>query len=213
MTTFARTAEPSVADPGVEGNSRLTAATGVLLIAMLALEGLTILSIRGLITWHIFVGIALIGPVALKTASTIYRFTRYYTGRAAYVRKGPPHPVLRVLGPLVILSTIAVLATGIALVATKRGGDSFLLFAHKASFVIWIVLMSVHVLGHLLEAATASWQEIRPQPGDPASRHRATRSVAILLSLAVGIGGAAVLTPHFQNWTKAGDRQESFNDG
>ena len=50
----------------------------MLLIGLLAIEGLTILSIRGLITWHIFVGIVLIGPILLKTASTTYRFAGYY---------------------------------------------------------------------------------------------------------------------------------------
>src|SRR4051794_35791361 len=91
----ARVIPPAPADPGVEGNTRLTSVTGVLLIGLLAVEGLTILSIHGLITWHIFVGIVLLGPVLLKTASTVYRFAGYYTGRAAYVRKGPPHVILR----------------------------------------------------------------------------------------------------------------------
>ncbi len=204
-----RTAAP--ADPGVEGNSRLTSVTGVLLIGLLALEGLTILSIRGLITWHIFVGIALLGPVLLKTASTGYRFTRYYTGRSAYVRKGPPHVVLRLLGPVVILTSVAVLGTGLGLLAVKPGHVGLLLLAHKASFILWIGAMTIHVLGHLREAALASWQEVRPIPGDPASRRRFVRGAAVAISLAIGLGAAAVITPHATAWTH---RSGGFsNDG
>jgi hypothetical protein len=207
MTTMRQEAPTAVPDSGVEGNSRLTAATGVLLIGMLALEGLTIFSIRGLITWHIFVGIALIGPVALKMASTLYRFSRYYAGNGPYERKGPPHIVLRVIGPLVILTTLAVLGTGLGLLGSRPGDGGLLLFAHKASFVIWIGLMTIHVLGHLREAVVAGWHEIRPAPGDPAARRRTMRVGAVALSLALGIGAASAITPHAQSWTHTRDRQ------
>ena len=178
--------QPAPADPGVEGNTRLTSVTGVLLIGLLAVEGLTILSIHGLITWHIFVGIVLLGPVLLKTASTVYRFAGYYTGRAAYVRKGPPHVILRLLGPLVIVLSLAVLGTGLGLLAVKPGHDGLLLFAHKATFILWIGATTIHVLGHVREAAVASWQEVRPVPGDRASRRRFLRLAAVAISLAVG---------------------------
>ena len=199
-------------DPGVEGNSRLTSITGVLLIGLLAIEGLTILSIRGLITWHIFVGIALLGPVLLKTASTVYRFTGYYTGRPAYVRKGPPHVILRVLGPLVILTSLTVLGTGLGLLAVRPGHDGLLLLAHKASFILWIGVTTIHVLGHLREAAVASWQEVRPAPGDPAARRRFVRGAAVAVSLAVGLGAAAAITPHATGWTHRTGNQ-FHNDG
>ena len=51
---------------GVEGNSRLTSATGIVLLALLAVEGVTILSVRQMITLHIFVGVLLLGPVLLQ---------------------------------------------------------------------------------------------------------------------------------------------------
>jgi len=113
-------------DAGVTGNERLTAANGVVLTVLLAVEGLTILSIRGLITAHVFVGALLIGPVLLKCASTGYRFLSYYTGRPAYVRRGAPPLLLRVLGPLVLLSTLAVLGTGVGLVLTLDLGIGWL---------------------------------------------------------------------------------------
>ena len=50
------------------------------LLVLLAIEGATIPWIRPLLSVHIFVGMLLLGPVALKLATTGYRFARYYTG-------------------------------------------------------------------------------------------------------------------------------------
>jgi hypothetical protein len=191
------TQQISQTDAGVEGNSRLTSATGVLLLVMLAVEGYTVLNVRGLITLHIFLGIMLVGPVLLKTGSTMYRFSRYYRGDAAYLRKGPPNVVLRVIGPLVILSSLAVLGTGIGLIAARRSG--LLLTAHKASFIIWVALMTIHVLGHLREAAVVSWRELSQR-----SRGQRIRLAIVALSLVLGVAGAAALLPSASQWTHRG---------
>ena len=63
---------------GPEGNRRLTATTGAVLLVLLAAEGATLIAIRPLLSVHIFLGVLLIPPVALKLASTGYRFARYY---------------------------------------------------------------------------------------------------------------------------------------
>jgi hypothetical protein len=156
---------------------------------------------RCLITWHIFIGIALIGPLVLKTGSTVYRFLRYYGGDAAYVSKGPPHIILRMLGPLVILSSLIVVGTGLGLLAVRPGDGGLLLLAHKASFIVWVGATSIHVLGHLLEAARESWNEIRPRGDDLAARRRTVRVGALVLSLVIGFGAAALVTPTATTWT------------
>ena len=74
---------------GTDGNEQLTAITGVVLIVLLAVIGVTILRIGQLISVHLFVGLLLIGPVALKMASTGYRFMRYYTRQPRVSREGP----------------------------------------------------------------------------------------------------------------------------
>jgi hypothetical protein len=132
---------------GAEGNERLTGLTGAVLLIGFAVEGVTILALHRLLTLHIFLGMLLIGPVALKVGSTCYRFARYYTGAVCYVRKGPPAPLMRLLGPFVILTSLAVLGTGVALAFSGPGNGPWL-FAHKASFVLWFGCMSVHVLAH-----------------------------------------------------------------
>ena len=132
------------ASAGVAGNERLTALTGTILLAGFAIEGLTILAIHRLLTLHFFLGILLIGPVLLKIGSTGYRFARYYTGAPPYVRKGPPAWPMRLLGPFVILTSLAVLGTGVLLGIAGPGNGPWL-FLHKASFVLWFGCMALHV--------------------------------------------------------------------
>jgi len=132
---------------GAEGNERLTAMTGAVLLILLAAEGFTILGVHQMLTLHFFLGMLLVGPVLLKLGSTGYRFVRYYTGSLPYVRKGPPALLLRLLGPVVIASTVGVIGSGIAL-AYQGPGPSIWLFAHKASFVFWFGAMTIHVLAY-----------------------------------------------------------------
>ena len=188
-------------DAGVEGNARLTATTGVLLIGLLLVEGVTVLQVRQMITLHIFLGIVLLGPALLKTASTVYRFARYYAGGTAYVHRGPPSPIQRLLGPFVIVLTLVVIGTGIGLLAVRPGQGGLLLTAHKASFVLWFGVMTIHVLGHVREAATTSWREWRPRAGDRASTRRAVRAGAVIIALVAGVGLAAALMPSASAWT------------
>ena len=138
------TSEPA---GGAVGNERLTAMTGAVLLFLLAAEGVTIAFKQQLLTAHFFIGMLLIGPVLLKMGSTMYRFARYYTGSAPYVRKGPPALVLRLLGPVVILTSVGVIGSGVALAFTGPGtGASWWLFLHKATFVLWFGALAIHVL-------------------------------------------------------------------
>lgn len=137
-------------EAGPIANERLTATTAVVLIVLLFVEGVTILFLRPLLPVHIFVGMLLIPPVALKLAATGYRFVRYYTGAPAYLRRGPPHIVMRVLAPLLVAATLGVFSTGIALLGLGPSrGRGIVLGLHKASFVAWFAVAVVHVLGYL----------------------------------------------------------------
>ena len=137
-------------DRGPVANERLTATTAVVLIALLFVEGVTIVFLRPLLPVHIFVGMVLIPPVALKLGTTGYRFVRYYTGVPAYVRRGPPQIVMRVLAPLLVAATIGVFSTGIALLSLGPShGRGIVLGLHKASFFVWFAVATVHVLGYL----------------------------------------------------------------
>jgi hypothetical protein len=172
---------------GSEGNRRLTAATAAVLLALLAAEGVTLLAIRPLVSAHVFIGMLLLPPVALKLASTGYRFARYYTGHGAYVADGPPHPLLRLLGPVVVLSTAALFASGVALIVLGPEGGA-VLGLHKASFVVWFAAMAAHVLAHALRVprlASADWRRHDALPGSSLRRWLLAGSLVTGLVLAV----------------------------
>jgi hypothetical protein len=149
----------STLDDGVAGNERLTAATGVVLIVLLAGLGVTILSIGQLVWWHVLLGMLLIPPVLLKLGVVGWRFVRYYTGEPAFVRRGPPLLPLRLMAPLVVAATLAVFVTGVALLVTGPHAGLVVLL-HKASFIVWLAVTAIHVLAHLrrlLGIAGADW--------------------------------------------------------
>jgi len=151
---------PATRSGGVAGNARLTGAVAVALLVLLAAEGATIPFIGQLLGPHLFIGLMLIPPVALKLGSVGWRFARYYTHDEPYVRKGPPPIVLRLLAPGVVITTLALFGTGVALLFAGPPSNT-LIFAHKLSFIAWVALMSLHVLGHLLELpglASADWR-------------------------------------------------------
>jgi hypothetical protein len=190
---------------GTDGNEQLTTVTGAILIVLLAVIGFTIPLLRQFISVHLFVGMLLIGPVVLKMASTAYRFMRYYTGNAAYVAKGPPELILRLLGPIVILSTVGVFATGVALLIAGPDHRNPWLLLHKGTFIIWVGAMSLHVLGHLPAVARAlgigrkgEEQLAGAAPGT------AGRWIAITGGLVAGLILAIVLIPDFSAWTAHG---------
>ena len=186
------------ADDGPEGNARITAANGLVLLVLLAVEGVTVLDVRGMLTLHILLGVILIPPVLLKSATTFWRFAKYYRGAEPYLRKGPPHIILRVLGPLVLLSSLALLGTGLVLVLSKPNHDSVWLTLHQASFIVWVSVMTIHVLGHTLEALRTSRDEFSRAHY---TRGRGLRLAAIVLVLVAGVGTAAAVWPTAKTWT------------
>jgi len=185
---------------GVEGNPRLTASAAMVLLVLLAAEGVTLLSIGRLLTAHVFIGFALVPPTALKVGTTVYRFARYYAGSRAYRRKGPPPLILRLLGPVVVITTLTLLATGVALSATKGSTRDLALFLHKASFVVWFAAMTVHVLGHLFDVArlgARDWRTNRPAAAviDGARTRRWLIAAVIVAGCFVGVFGLIALGP------------------
>jgi hypothetical protein len=186
-----RPAQPNVTRDAVAANARLTGAVAVALLVLLAAEGATIPFLGPLLGPHIFIGLLLIPPVLLKLGSTGYRFVRYYAGNAAFVRSGPPPTALRVLAPGVVLSTLALFGTGVALLFSGPPSHT-LVFAHKLSFIAWVALMTLHVLGHLLERpalAIPDWR--RGRAGD--ARLAGARARVATLSISV-LAGAALAT-------------------
>jgi hypothetical protein len=181
---------------GAEGNERLTAATAVVLLSLLAVEGVTILLLRPLLSVHVFVGMLLIPPVALKLCSTGYRFARYYQRRRPYLDKGPPHPLMRFLvAPLLVASTIGIFATGVAMLAVGRHAG-IVVGLHKASFVIWFGAMGVHVLVYALRLPRLLRSEWAARGGGGGL----LRGAVLAGALAAGLGLALATLPLARPW-------------
>ena len=107
---------------GPAGNALLTAWTALVLLVVSIGELLTLFDVRGLISWHVALGALLVPPAAMKTASTTWRMASYYLGSTPYREAGPPPLLMRLLGPLVVLSTLGLLGTGVLLVLWGRSG-------------------------------------------------------------------------------------------
>ncbi|HWQ01571.1 MAG TPA: hypothetical protein VN449_05575 [Gaiellaceae bacterium] len=145
---------------GSDGNEQLTAVVATLLLVLLAIEGATLLNLEALLTVHAFVGMLLVPVVALKLASTGWRMIRYYLGFDEYVRRGPPHPFLRmIVAPVAVASTIVLFATGVALLVTGQTEGS-IVGLHKASFVVWLAAVGLHVLMRMPRLPHALWNRL-----------------------------------------------------
>ncbi len=183
---------------GPAGNARLTAWTGLLLLLLFLAELVTVLDVRGLLSWHVVIGVLLIPPALLKTATTGWRIVRYYAGNRPYRVAGPPPLVLRILGPLVIFSTLAVLGSGVWLILISPESARQNLFAgplglsvlniHKASFILWAAATGIHTLGRLIPALrlTVVPAVSRRIPG------RLQRTVALTATLVIAAVVAAL---------------------
>jgi len=180
---------------GSDGNEQLTAIVATLLLLLLAVEGATLLNMRSLLTVHAFVGVLLIPVVAVKLGSTGWRMLRYYLGADEYVRRGPPHLLLRaIVAPVLVASTIVLFGSGVGLLGQREGA---LVGLHKASFLVWFGATTVHVLTRVFRLPRA----IRlPSPG------LASRLGIVGASLVTGLALATVSLPavdHLQDSVSA----------
>jgi hypothetical protein len=207
---------------GPAGNARLTAWTGLALLVLIVAELVTLLDVRGLLSWHVVIGVLLVPFALLKTGSTGWRIVRYYAGSRPYRSAGPPPLILRLLGPLVIAATLGVLGSGIWLIAvgdrsgrtplfTALGQRVDLLTVHQALFIVFAVVTGLHLLARIVPALTLVSARVRRRlgtqapgavPGGPG------RVVGLGATLAAAAVAAALLLPLASNWHD--DRQEHF---
>jgi hypothetical protein len=202
---------PSTGGPA--GNARLTAWVGLVLLVLFVVECATLLSLSSLIAVHIFLGVFLLPLVLLKTVTTGWRMFRYYSRSAHYLEGGPPPLLLRLLGPLVILGALAVLGTGISLVALGQSAHdrlfSFVGFGvdavtlHQAAFVLWLSTTGLHVLGRFVPALQLS--RLAPTSGNLPPRVPGSRARIAVFGLTTAIAAlTGVLVLHLSgSWTNS----------
>lgn len=201
---------------GPAGNALLTSWTGLVLLVLSLAELLTLFDVRGLISWHVALGALLVPPAVMKTASTGWRMTRYYTGSPTYARSGPPPMLLRLLGPLVVAATLGLLGTGIVLVLlgeerahvgllTLPGFRIDWVTLHQGFFIVWAAVTGLHLLGRIFPAlqTTLLHRSGAEVPG------RWARGMWFLV-MAAGAAALAVALVHADNtWSgSSGSEQE-----
>lgn len=184
---------------GVVGNERLTGLAGVLLLALIVIELVTTARLRTLVSVHVFVGVLLAGPLAVKLGSTGYRFVRYYTRSPAYVRKGPPYLALRVLAPLLVADTLVLIGSGIGLVVVGPGQEGLMLRLHALSTLLWIPLLAIHAVAYLsrIPRLVADDWDASPATRAPGRSLRLGVSLGALLA---GTIAAILVLPVATSW-------------
>ncbi len=187
--------------PGVVGNERLSALAGSVLLGLIIAEIVIAAQLHTLLPVHIFVGVLLTFPLLVKMGSVGYRFLSYYADIPAYVRKGPPRLELRLLAPLLLMSSVSLVTSGIALalLGPTNVWSVWVLRLHALSVICWVPLLALHVGGHIWRIPhllLADWQKHTPHliPG------RGWRYGIMLASLLAGVGAAALFLPHVASW-------------
>lgn len=179
----------------VAGNERLTSITGAVLFVLLGLIGITVLQVRALLPEHLLLGFVLIPPLGLKLFSTGYRFVRYYAGDAAYRRAGPPRLMLRLIAPIVVLSSVALFATGLELWAFGLRFGSIWIAAHRLSFVVWLPFMLVHAFSYFDKSADAVAVELSGKPPGGAFTRRSLVVGSLVTGVVLALASLAYASP------------------
>ncbi|GHO54454.1 hypothetical protein [Ktedonobacter robiniae] len=184
-----RDAENAEGRSGVVGNERMTALAGVVLLVLLLIELISSVSLHAGMAIHIVVGVLLSCPLLVKLASTGYRFLRYYTRAPAYVRKGPPSLPRRLLAPLLVVTTLLVVGSGMGLVVTGPTNAGLLMRLHDLSVLLWISLIALHVGAYLWRAPRLVADDWRK----PSDRSLISgRKIRLGVNIGAGLSGAVV---------------------
>jgi hypothetical protein len=201
---------------GPAGNARLTAWTGLTLLVLLLAELVTLLDVRGLISWHVAIGVVLVPPALLKTATTGWRFLRYYARGERYRASGPPILPLRILGPFVVATTLGVLGSGLVLLflgeprvrqasVTVLGQRVDWVTVHQALFIAFAVPAGLHLLARAVRVVELiAGHRATGGPGRVPGRGR--RGAGLVLVLASAGLAVVLLLPLAAGWHDDRDR-------
>jgi hypothetical protein len=179
------------------GNARLTAVSGTVLLVLFAAEIVTeILGVRNVLTAHVVIGYLLAPPVLVKLGSTGWRMGKYYLGDPQYKRRGAPRLFLRILGPVIVLLTVALVGSGILVYNGPHSAYALALNVHKVSFYLWLAAVVCHVVPHFLEAVSLAAADLLGRagmrvPGATARRALVVGALVLGAVLAITFSGNA----------------------
>lgn len=196
------------------GNERLTSMVGAILLVPIVVELLTIpLGVHTYMSLHVFVGFVLIPAVLLKLASTGWRFTRYYMRSDVYREHGPPRPAMRALAPLLVVATVVLLGSGVAMGFLHGHALVLARRLHGPASAVWVVTVGLHVLAYLKRTLVRATQDAVPRTR---SLVRGARGRALAVAAALLAGGAlgAATVPAQHRWVNLPrDHHRATKDG
>ncbi|MHB8191474.1 MAG: hypothetical protein ACYDHP_13880 [Ferrimicrobium sp.] len=185
----------------VRAVARLMSLLGVVLFIGLAVEGITVVFIGQLIALHVLLAMILLPVMIYKIVIAFYRFSMYYLGARDFKNAGPPEMLLRVIGPLMILSTVVLMGSGIILIYQFPGTPiaNFWRLVHQASFIVWFGVVTLHVLAYMRRAFGTAGDDIRHSRYHTLIGRRG-RLISIAISLIVGGLLASLVMPAVGPW-------------
>jgi hypothetical protein len=163
-------------------------------------------------SWHVFVGIALIPLVVLKLVTTGWRFARYYTRSRAYVAHGPPQAAMRLLAPLFVVATVVLFGSGVAMGLLRGHALQLARQLHGTASVIWLVLLGLHVLVYLGRALRDTADDVRPADPTPV-RGKTGRRYALPTAVVCGLVLGGALVPAQHRWINIRHDHNDRNEG
>jgi hypothetical protein len=193
-----------------DGNERLTAVIGLILVVLSAIEIFTLLlGLQSTLHLHVFVGPVLLPPIAVKLASTGWRFARYYARNEAYRLKGAPQIFMRLLAPLLVVSTVMLFGSGVALgvPGEARNVASRL---HGPAAVVWMVTLGLHVLVYTSRALHAAGSELRAHTRKQVAGAK-LRAAVVAAALAGGAFVGLAILPLQHDWLHQHGRHHHLN--
>jgi hypothetical protein len=185
----------------VVGNERLIALAGIVLLVLIIAEIVISINMHTLMSVHIFVGVLLTGPLLVKMGSTGYRFLSYYTGSPAFVQKGPPRLVMRLLAPFLLIATLSLVISGItlALLGPTNALSVWVLRLHALSVMCWLPLLAIHVgvyIWRLPRLIMADWHKRSSRLVLGQGWRYGINIVAVL----AGVSAALLFLPETASW-------------
>ena len=197
---FRPTATPGLA---VERNARLTVDAALVLLILFAIQIATvIIGVRTHLSLHVVIGLILVPPLLIKISAVSWRFLQYYRHNEEYRRRGAPPPLLRLLGPVLVVVTLVLVGTGVAqfLAPNEFNGPRGAIYdAHVASFVIWVPLVLTHVVRHAKDVRRLARRDLRRVTREAVSG-ATVRQAIVLTGLAVGLALALSLVGHVHTY-------------
>jgi hypothetical protein len=154
---------------------RLIAQLGLVLVALVGAELATIPFLAdGLVPVHVGLGLGAIPAVGVKLVATGERVVRYYRGDPQERAEGAPDDLLRITAVVLVLSTLVLFGSGVALWLLGIGVGSRILAGPA-----WIL---IHELSFIAFAFAIMADRVGPSESDTAQAEAALDRVATTLA-------------------------------